>query len=230
MNQIPESLNSLIPGGDSSPITSNQPWVHPRLPETVRKHLQTEHQKPIASHNQTAFSTIVEKLQQESRPLVLDSFCGSGHSTLQLAHQHPDHLVLGIDKSAHRLSKSEQQQGDNFLLVQAECEDIWRLLLQHKLCASYHYLLYPNPWPKAKHLGRRIHGHASFADLLRLGGTVELRSNWLLYVEEFGLAMHLAARRGSVSRLIVQAALTLHEQKYEASGHPLWRYQSKASS
>ncbi len=93
---------------------------------------------------------------------------------------------------------------------------------------DYHYLLYPNPWPKAKHLQRRVHGHASFAWLSGLGGRVELRSNWQLYVEEFGMAMHLAGRRGYVSRLMAEFPLTAFERKYRDSGHRLWCFRSAA--
>jgi hypothetical protein len=53
---------------------------------------------------------------------------------------------------------------------------------------------------------------------------VEVRSNWQLYIEEFGLAMQLAGHPGVVSLLPEQSPLTLFEGKYRASGHPLWRF------
>lgn len=87
-----------------------------------------------------------------------------------------------------------------------------------------HYLLYPNPWPKPAHLGRRVHGHPAFPLLLQLGGALELRSNWQLYVEEFGVALQLcgvAARVAAVPQ--EEAPLTLFERKYRDSGQQLWR-------
>lgn len=155
----------------------------------------------------------------------MDSFCGTGHSTAALAERYPGHLIAGIDKSARRLAKHAHNRCDNYLLLRADCEQIWALLVSDGLRLDYHYMLYPNPWPKATHLQRRIHGHPSFPLLLQLGGVLELRSNWQLYVEEFGCAMHLAGHRGVVKRLADKGPdLSLFEQKYRHSGHALWSY------
>jgi tRNA G46 methylase TrmB len=209
---------------NSRPITSNQRHLHPQLATVLRRHLATAFRKPVAAHNRAAFSRLMTQLHSAPRPLVLDSFCGTGHSTATLARRHPDHLVVGIDKSAERLGKHPVCSADNYMLLQADCEDIWQLLLREGLTVDYHYLLYPNPWPKARHLQRRIHGHASFPWLLQLGGVIELRSNWQVYVEEFGLSTHLAGCRGRVARVPEGPLLTLFEQKYRHSGHELWAF------
>jgi tRNA G46 methylase TrmB len=150
-------------------------------------------------------------------------------STALLAQRHPRHLVIGIDRSAQRLQRHAAGSADNYLLLQAECEPLWQQLAAGNWRVDYHYLLYPNPWPKSRHLQRRIHGHPGFRDLLALGGRVELRSNWQLYVEEFGVAMHLAGVRGLVRQLPEAPALTRFEDKYRRSGQALWRYQGRIS-
>mgnify|MGYP006071678015 CR=1 FL=1 len=210
---------------NSSPVTSNQQQLHPKLAAIVQRHLRTEHRAEVAAHSLTAYESLRAQLRAQPRPLVLDSFCGTGHSTSALAEQHPGHLIVGIDKSALRLAKHPYPGSDNYLLLRADCEDIWQLLVRDGLRVDFHYILYPNPWPKARHLQRRVHGHASFPLLLRIGGALELRSNWQLYVEEFGVAMHLAGHRGSVARRgSSDPDLSLFEQKYRQSGHELWRY------
>ena len=210
---------------NSRPVSSNQQHLHPKLAEVVRRHLQTTHRGEMAAHNIQAYGRLSAALSATPRPLVLDSFCGTGHSTAALAERHPDHLIVGIDKSARRLAKHPRSLRDNYLLLQADCEDIWALLAGDGVRPDYHYMLYPNPWPKAAHLQRRIHGHPSFPLLLTLGGTLELRSNWQIYVEEFGCAMHLAGHRGRVLRVADTGAdLSLFEQKYRNSGHELWSY------
>jgi tRNA (guanine-N7-)-methyltransferase len=210
---------------NSRPVSSNQHHLHPKLADTVRRHMQTTHRAEVAAHNVQAFEVLTSSLSVKPRPLVLDSFCGTGHSTAAFAARHPGHLVVGIDKSARRLAKHQRGSNDNYLLLQADCEDIWNLLAQAGLRTDYQYMLYPNPWPKSGHLQRRIHGHASFPLLLQLGGKLELRSNWQIYVEEFGCAMHLAGQRGCVSRLAESSYdLSLFEQKYRRSGHELWSY------
>ena len=215
--------------GDSREVSSGQPWLHPRLATTVAKHLAHPSRKPIAGHNRLAFAAI-ENVLASKRPLVLDSFCGTGQSTATLAARHPEHWVIGIDQSAHRLQKHVAGEPDNYQLLQAECEDIWHLLLEAGATVDYHYLLYPNPWPKPGHLGRRIHGHSSFRELLALGGRIELRSNWQIYVEEFGQAMHLAGHRGVIAQFEVGEPLTLFERKYHLSGQALWRFRARVQA
>ncbi len=66
--------------------------------------------------------------------------------------------------------------------------------------------------------------------MLRLGGTITLRSNWQLYVEEFGLALHLAGLRGVVSTIEASEPMSLFERKYRDSGHVLWQYRCAAAA
>lgn len=215
---------------NSSPVSSNQSHLHPRLVAVVQRHLQTRSRRPISDYSRRAYSTVLASLETRQRPLVVDSFCGTGHSTALLAQRHPDHLIIGIDKSGHRLAKHRGDFSPNYCLVQANCEDIWALLAQDRLFADYHYILYPNPWPKTRHLQRRIHGHASLPYLLALGGQVELRSNWRIYVEEFGCALLLAGHRGYVASVSnTNPPLSLFEHKYRQSGHTLWSFQGKIS-
>jgi tRNA G46 methylase TrmB len=216
--------------GNSRRVSSTQQGIHPRLPSVLRRHLGTQDRTPIADHNRRAFETLWERLAAEARPLVLDSFCGTGYSTAQLAARHPDHLVVGIDKSAHRVARHRRVNDRDYLLLRAECEPLWTLLARSGTRLDYHYLLYPNPWPKPAQLRRRVHGHPAFAALLQLGGRLELRSNWQLYVEEFGVAAHLAGHPGRVSMLPAEGAdaadLSLFERKYRRSGHTLWRFRA----
>lgn len=213
---------------NSRRISSNQRHLHPRLAKEVRKHLQSRYLRPVARHNREAYRQLQAALEQCARPLVLDSFCGTGQSTAELARRHPHHLVVGIDKSAARLARHARSDSENYLLLQADCEDIWQLLAQDGLDVERHYLLYPNPWPKAAHLQRRVHGHPSFPLLLHLaqraGGYVEVRSNWQLYVEEFGVAMHLSGSPGRIGRIGAAPPITLFERKYLRSGHDLWAF------
>ena len=210
---------------ESSRVSSNQQHTHPGLPALLRRHLETRWRKPVAAFNRQAFEQIAAALASTPRPLVLDSFCGTGLSTAQLARLYPDHLVIGIDQSAQRLARHSRTEGDNYLLLRAECEPLWLLMAEAGLTVNRHYLLYPNPWPKSTHLKRRIHGHPAFPLLLALQGKIELRTNWQIYAEEFGLALHLAGVRGRVSQFAAgQRPFTLFEQKYRDSGHTLWRY------
>ena len=212
---------------DSRPVSSNQQHVHPKLPLLVNRSLSSIYRKPISTYSRNSFEQLEQRLAEKPSPLVIDSFCGTGHSAAFFAKRHPDHLVVGVDKSPHRLAKHPGSPNENYILLRAECEDIWRLMLERDLTADFHYLLYPNPWPKSGHLQRRIHGHPTFKTLLELGGQIELRSNWKLYVEEFGIAMNLGGVVGKLAQIMPTEPITLFEKKYQSSGHPLWAFTAK---
>ena len=212
---------------NSRAIESNQPSLHEKLDEVVTKHLNAEFKKPIAAHTQAAFDEVNERVKAFAGPIILDSCCGVGESTANLAKLHPEALVIGIDKSAHRLDKHDvQYRQDNdahYVLVQADLNDFWRLAVQANWQPSHHYLLYPNPWPKAKHLQRRWHGSAVFPEILSIGETITLRSNWRLYLEEFQAAALIGKRKGEISLVEDEQALTPFEAKYKASGQQCWQ-------
>ncbi|QTL36005.1 tRNA (guanine(46)-N(7))-methyltransferase TrmB [Pseudoalteromonas viridis] len=207
---------------NSRSITSNQAGLHEKLDEVVQKHLSTPFKKPIAAHTQQAFEQVNEKVKAFDGPIILDSCCGVGESTANLAKLHPDALVIGIDKSEHRLEKHDieykQTESGQYILVQADLNDFWRLACEANWQPTHHYLLYPNPWPKAKHLQRRWHGAAVFPYIVELGGRLELRSNWSIYVEEFARSLELAGKKAQVSAYESDTAMTPFERKYWASG------------
>jgi tRNA (guanine-N7-)-methyltransferase len=208
--------------GNSRPVVSTQRGVHPGLPRLLRRHQGSAWQKPPQRADRPALDTLARALEAHAGPLVLDSFCGTGQSTAALARRHPEALVIGVDQSAQRLRRHRAK--GSYLLLQAHCEAVWRYLAEQGRVLEAHYILYPNPWPKRGHLARRVHGHPAFPFLLSLGGTLELRSNWQIYVEEFGVALHLREIAASVRVLPARGEpLTAFERKYRHSGHTLWQ-------
>lgn len=163
----------------------------------------------------------------EGAPVVLDSGCGTGGSSQRLAEMFPQCLVIGVDQSLARLSKSGAgsgfHQNGNCVLLRAELSTFWRLLLAADVQVERHYLLYPNPWPKAAHLKRRWHGHPVFPSLLNLGGAIELRCNWEIYAMEFAQAINLATGADlQVGKIEPESGISLFEQKYQERGQTLY--------
>jgi tRNA G46 methylase TrmB len=213
--------------GISRQVQSPQPWIHAGLVRLVRRHAAAPWQKPPQAADGEALDTLRSAIARHRGPLVLDSFCGTGTSTAKLANRNPAALVVGIDKSAHRLRRAPQLP-PNCLLLRAHCEAIWRELVTRGIHVSQHYLLYPNPWPKSAHLARRVHGHPAFPLLITLGGDIELRSNWQIYVEEFGVALHLLGHPSRIASVPdEEAPLSPFERKYRDSGHTLWKLRAR---
>ena len=217
--------------GDSKAIVTNQPGIHEKLVEIVNKHVMHPSQKPIQAHTQQAFDEINAIVQAFSGEIILDSCCGVGQSTRLLAKQNPAALVIGVDKSAHRINRNvdevEHDDGkgkvDNYHLVRADLNDFYRLVVAANWPVAKHYILYPNPWPKAKHVQRRWHGSAVFPQIIAVGEEIILRSNWLLYLEEFQLAAEVLSFKGDISTVNVTQPLTPFEAKFHASGQQCWQ-------
>lgn len=213
---------------NSSPISSAQTGVHDQLAMVVAKHAHTEFRKPVSAYNRNAFDASISAWRAAgSPPLILDAGCGVGLSTMHLAARFPDHFVIGVDQSAHRLARNTIWQGPipaNFTRVRADLVDYWRLMHISGVRPARHYILYPNPWPKIGHLARRWHGHAVFPTIVALGGELECRSNWRIYVEECASALaQLTGMDVGCEQYIAEHPITPFEQKYSASGHLLWR-------
>jgi tRNA (guanine-N7-)-methyltransferase len=220
------------PGGNSRIVTSNQPTVHRDLEPVVRRHANFPYRRPVAAHNRTQFARLDSIVVAHGGPLILDSGCGNGESTLSLARHYPHHLVIGIDKSRTRSARAGTAgSAENLRIAWGDCIDLWRLACDAEWPVERHYLLYPNPWPKAKHLQRRWHGHPVFSTLVALGGLLELRSNWQIYVEEFALALATVdAGRAKVETLDPLKPMTSFERKYLTSGHILYRLSARLGS
>lgn len=210
--------------GDSPRVESDQqsPALQ-KLEKLLVRHARAPFLKPLARHTQEAFQAVLPRLKAE--PFVLDLGCGTGDSSYQLAQTHPQHLVVGVDKSKVRLQKRQFDQ-NNLCLIQADLIDFWRLLYASGLHPHAQYILYPNPWPKSKHLERRWQGHPVFPFIVECGGHFELRSNWRIYLEEFVWAVSFyTGVDAPIEALNSEVPLTPFEKKYATSAHDLWRVQ-----
>ena len=210
--------------GNSRSVLSNQTGIHESLSDLVDKYLLTKSMKPIQSHTQQASDAALAWLNNWQGALIFDSCCGVGLSTSKLAERFPDARIIGIDKSEQRVGKHSHHAIDstatvsNYLIVRADVIDFWRLAVTHGLTLTAHYLLYPNPYPKKHQVQKRWHGSPAFLDIMRLGGTLQIRSNWLLYLEECAFVLNKLGKQSSLMPVNDDQPLTLFEKKYQASG------------
>lgn len=213
--------------GNSKLIVSNQAGVHSELARVLERHRHAPWREPLHAPSLAAFDSLLRHLPGKPEQLVLDSGCGTGESTLTLARMFPQALVLGIDQSAVRLAERAEfgfAEHGNAILLRARVETIWRRLAELGWRVHRHFLLYPNPWPKAEHLKRRWHGHPVWPGLLAISDALELRTNWPVYAEEFALACTLSGWRADCRELAPESAgLSPFERKYRDSGHVLTR-------
>ena len=208
--------------------------VCPPTDEEMLRKIVTKHCKsldkylensPIAAHTKAAFLE-VKKYAEEFFPdgipkhsssgssdepgLILDSGVGTGRSSRMLGEQHPKDLIIGVDRSLARLSKSDdataasEDNDDSFfvqvvegqpnvLLVRAELGSFWRLIIEEGWEVKSQYLLYPNPYPKPRRLKSRFYAHPIFLVLLSIGNDIFVRSNWEGYLKEFASSANIVS-------------------------------------
>ena len=220
-----------MPEVNSRKISDAQQGIHKNLEKVVRKHCENPNKKPISQHTQAAFDKVAPEIEAsllKHTPLIFDSFCGTAMSSKIIAENNPQALVIGIDRSTVRLAKtSNNDLPRNLILVQAECADFWTLAYRAGWTLLKHTILYPNPYPKSKHLKRRWHAHPAYPVLLALGGEVELRTNWKVYADEFCAALEYANKPDAICSGVKiidpEQAMTLFEKKYQQSGQVLYR-------
>jgi tRNA G46 methylase TrmB len=211
----------------SSAVRSTQTGVHPRLAALVRKHMSTQWREPLHAPTVEAFTALEASGVNPGQKIVLDSGCGTGVSTRQLAEHYPDCLVIGVDKSAARLKKLPAShfphREGNAVWLRAELTSFWRLALQAGWRLHHHYLFYPNPWPKPGQVLRRWHAHPVFPVMLQLGGRLELRCNWEIYAREFAAAVNMAGCDDvRLTEGVDSDITTPFETKYRNSGQNLY--------
>lgn len=225
--------------GNSKEVESNQNGIHKDLEKLVLRYLDSEYRRPVSDHTKFAFEKADRFVSRFHVPIVLDSGCGTGISTIALAKRFPENPVIGIDKSEIRLGKAEARFAhtldipQNVYFVRAELLDFWRLAFLENWDIRFHALFYPNPWPKQSELRYRFHASPIFPTLVKLSPELELRTNWKIYADEFRLALELVNKRQHCYTQINEESfspdipISAFEKKFKESGHTLWRVRAK---
>ncbi len=202
-------------------ITS-QKHASPDLLPLLKKYQESTFLRPLPEHQKNAFRKIADFIGDSTAPLILDSCCGTGLSTLNLAQNYPEALVIGIDKSAARITRGPDLTS-NCLVVRGDIYDLWSLFIKEKIHFIKHFMFYPNPWPKAGHLKRRFYAHPTFLGMSTLSDYFELRSNWPLFIEEASIAFNFAGLQVNTAEPAKdRPPMSLFEKKYQDHGVKLY--------
>jgi tRNA G46 methylase TrmB len=204
------------------PEKPSQQGVRSDLADIVGRHFRSEWQRPIGAHSAAAFEAVRDQVEASAAPLIIDSCCGTGDSTRYLAATFVDALVLGVDKSAHRLARHRDGDAQNYIMLRADVNDFWRLAVDAGWRPARHYLLYPNPYPKAAQIRKRWYASPAFPTLIKLGGVLTVRTNWALYADEFACALAVANCNANRRILVNEPPISAFETKYQERGHDLF--------
>lgn len=159
----------------------------------------------------------------------LDLGCGKGGFTLQLAELYPHRLILGADLMLGRLrrlaKRAEHRQLRNLELLRASGLELLDRQLPPASIDRIH-LLCPDPWPKARHRGKRLVTAEFMARVFRVlkeGGVFHFCSDDMVYLKAVaGLIDQLGwFTRWPAGIADLQKLQTDFERKWQTQGKPV---------
>ena len=210
----------------SSPrILTNQTGPHPKLEHIPVGTSAYMTYYPVSLNVLEICQEIKKEQDKSDWGLLVDSGCGTGDSTINIAKSYPNYLVLGIDKSSKRLNQAQQKiKSENVRFITANLVEFWIGLKLVNASIAANFILYPNPWPKQKHLKKRWHAHPVMPLLPMISNYIELRTNWRIYAEEFcGRLTKLTGSVMTVEKINPNNPISAFEEKYFDSNHDLFR-------
>lgn len=132
------------------------------------------------------------QLFPEPTEIVFEAGCGHGHFLTAFAMEYREHPCVGIDLVTKRIEKANSKRDKRHLhhlhFMKAAVEEWLEALPAHiQLCQIF--MLFPDPWPKARHHKNRMLQPKLLSQLAKLatsGATLHFRSdhednfNWAL--------------------------------------------------
>ncbi|MEI7933071.1 MAG: tRNA (guanosine(46)-N7)-methyltransferase TrmB [Alphaproteobacteria bacterium] len=127
-------------------------------------------------------------LMPEARAAWLEIGFGGGEHMAGQAALHPEVLILGaepfLNGVASALRHIDEQALTNVRLLQGDARDLVSRL--SAACLERVFILFPDPWPKARHHKRRIIQTEFLGDLMRVmkpGGILRYGTDWADYAD-----------------------------------------------
>jgi tRNA (guanine-N7-)-methyltransferase len=158
--------------------------------------------RPIKPRQAALLDTLLPKIAFDpAQPLVGETWLeigfGGGEHLAEQAARHPEARIIGaepfVNGVASALRHIDERGLSNVRLHQGDAREVLAALPDGAL--SRLFILFPDPWPKARHNKRRLVQPDVVADLarvLRPGGTLRFATDWADYANR-ALEMFLAS-------------------------------------
>jgi tRNA (guanine-N7-)-methyltransferase len=152
-------------------------------------------------------------------PLVLEVGSGMGEATAAMAAADPQRDVLAVEVHTPGLGNLlrliEAGRLTNLRVLEADARDVLRDLLAPDSLDEVR-VFFPDPWPKARHVKRRLVS-AAFVDLvatrLRPGGRLHVATDWDAYAAQALCVLETSPAYDVVSRSRGSRPLTRFETR-----------------
>lgn len=164
------------------------------------------------------------------QPLEIDLGCGKGSFLFWAAHTQPQRNFVGVDRLLRRLRRVDRKAVraglQNLHLLRIESSYLISKVIPDHSVSAYH-VLFPDPWPKRRHHGRRLVGAPFLADVRRtlaVGGIVNCATD---HEEYFEWIQREFQKDGGFLKdepvLLPEEAQTDFERKFVAAGKEVYR-------
>ncbi|HLZ82972.1 MAG TPA: tRNA (guanosine(46)-N7)-methyltransferase TrmB [Caulobacteraceae bacterium] len=174
------------------------------------------------------------RLMPEASEAWLEIGFGAGEHMAAQAARRPDVLILGaepfLNGVASALRHIEAGGLANVRLLAGDARDLMAALPDASLCRVF--VLFPDPWPKTRHVKRRLIQPAFVAEaarLMRPGASLRFATDWADYADQalrlIGGSPHfrwLAERADDWRRPPADHVATRYEEKRLGDCAPIW--------
>jgi tRNA (guanine-N7-)-methyltransferase len=178
-----------------------------------------------------------QSLFGDARPLHFEIGFGGGEHLAYRADMLPDHGFIGCEPYLNGVAMALPQIRDgnlhNVRLHMGDALDVLRRVPDGSL--SFVYLLHPDPWPKVRHIKRRMMNDGPvnlIAAKLKLGGEFRFGTDHPVYLRHALMVMQ--RHRDTLEWLAEKASdfqtrpggwpETRYEAKARAQGHEVWYF------
>ncbi len=129
----------------------------------------------------------------KDKKLALEIGAGTGRFSIEFAKWNKDWFLIALERTQAKsnrfkgLSAADRELRENLCFLRADGVNVVTHLFKEKSLDQI-FLLYPNPYPKAKQANLRWHNMPFFTELLaklKASGEIELRTNLNWYANEF---------------------------------------------
>ena len=169
-------------------------------------------------------------------PIEVDLGCGDGSFLAAVAAGNPDRDFLGIERLAGRVrsacAKIDRARLTNARVMRFEISYAVEQLLPPKSVTTF-YLLFPDPWPKRRHAGRRIVTENFLETLYRAlvpNGTIRIATDQAAYFRQMMGVVSASPNFAVVQNSTGILPSTKFERRFRERGVPIQRLELRKVS
>ena len=168
--------------------------------------LPSHYRALLESRRAGVAETLNRVLPVAAEPFTWEVGCGHGHFLTAYAKAHPRRICIGVDIESARIARAEKKRAraelSNLHFIHSEARLFLKALPAHARIAET-FILFPDPWPKARHHKHRLLQPGFLSELAR-----HATPNALLYFR--------TDHRGYFAEAAAAISESLHWEKVDA--------------